>query len=121
MTANETERNDHPQWDADMASYLVASAASGLPLTAGEARIVQEQYSASADYYAAWPTWDLWDDSVPDGEYDYIPSRVAPDRSYVRPEEMTYLIEYCYSPWKNPAGVEMVDCDIVLDPSRWGT
>ncbi len=120
MMADEEERLEHREWYPDMASYLLAAAASGLPLTAAEARIVQEQYSAAVDHYQDWPYWDLWDDSVPDGTYSYKPSRDAAEMRHVRPEEMTYLIEYCYSPWKNPAGIELVDCEIVLDPVRWG-
>jgi len=120
MAADEEERLDHREWDPDMASYLLASASSGLPLPAAAARIVQEQYSAAVDHYQDWPYWDLWHDSVPDDTYEYKPSRDAAEKKHVRPEEMTYLIEYCYSPWKNPAGVELVDCEIVLDPSRWG-
>ena len=42
------------------------------------------------------------------------------DRIYVRPEELTFLVQYCASEWKNPATVELVDCDVVLDPTRWG-
>ena len=121
MMADEETKLDNPEWDADAASYLVAAAASGLPLTAAEVRLVQEQLSASADFFAPWPYWDLWDQSVPDGEYEYKPSRDGADGSrYVRPEELTYLMQYCYSPWRNPSTVELIDCEVVLDPSRWG-
>lgn len=122
MTADSEERLEHFEWDPDMASFLLASAASGLPLTGAEARVVQEQYAAAVEHYQDWPHWDLWDPSVPDGEYSYKPSRDDPeqDRKYVRPEELTYLLQYCYSPWRNAAGAEVVDCDVVLDPTRWG-
>jgi len=33
---------------------------------------------------------------------------------------MGYVLSYCWSPFKNPAGAAIVDCDIVNDPSRWG-
>jgi hypothetical protein len=136
MTADDTEREEHWEWDADVASFLLAAGASGLPLTAAEARIVQQEYSLSVDHYltpGAWRDeacqqgancWDLWDDSVPDGQYDYKPSRDDPDeaaqKKYVRPEELTYLLHYCYSPLRNPTSVDPVDCDVVLDPSSWG-
>jgi len=136
MVADDSEREEHWEWDADVATFLLAAAASGLPLTAAEAQIVQRELSLSVDHYlspSAWREepcqqgancWDLWDASVPDGQYDYKPTRDDPDevlqKKYVRPEELAYLLHYCYSPWKNPAGVEPVDCDVVLDPSRWG-
>lgn len=135
MTANEVERLEHWEWDADVASFLLAAGASGLPLTAAEARLIQREYGLSVDHYrspGAWRDepcqqgancWDLWDSSVPDGEYDYKPTRDDPDpateKKYVRPEELAYLLHYCYSPWKSPAGVEPVDCDVVLDSNRW--
>jgi len=121
MEADDSERLDHPEWDADMASYLLAAAAAGLPLTSREARIIQERYSLAVDHYLAWPYWDLYDASVPDGEYDYRPGRDQGEDRHVRPEEMAYIIEYCYSPFRNPAGVQLVDCEVVLDPARWGT
>jgi len=121
LTMADTEmRLEHSAWDADVASFLLAAAASGLPLTGAEARVVQEQYGASADHYGEWANWDLWDAAVPDGEHDYRPPRDGTDATHVRPEELTYLLQYCYSPWRNPATVELVDCNIVLDPSRWG-
>jgi hypothetical protein len=120
MMADQESKLEHPEWDADVASFLVAAAASGLPLTAAEVRHVQDVLSASADFFAPWPYWDLWDASVPDGEYDYLPSRDGAEGVYVRPEELTFLMQYCASPWKNPSTVELVDCDLVLDPSRWG-
>lgn len=121
MAADTEGPAEHPEWNPDMASFLLAAGASGLPLTANEARMVQQQYIASVDHYEAFPYWDLWSGDVPDGEYEYEPSRDGTDAKFVRAEEMTYLLEYCGSAWKNPASVDPVDCAIVLDPSRWGT
>jgi hypothetical protein len=121
IVADEQQMTDHPEWFADAASFLVAAAASGLPLTTEEARLIQEQYLLAIDHYGTWQYWDFWDASVPDGTYADKPSQEGEhgDR-YIRAEEMTYFIEYCNSFWKNPAGAEVVDCEIVLDPSRWG-
>jgi hypothetical protein len=33
---------------------------------------------------------------------------------------MAFFLEYCYSPFKDPAGAPFIDCDVVADPSRWG-
>ena len=121
MMAGEGNWEDYPEWDSDVASYLLVAATAGLPLTSAEARLVMEQYSLAADHYEAWGYWDLWDPSVPDGTLnDYKPSRSGPLGTVVRPTELAYLIEYCYSPFRNETGAELVDCDIVADPSRWG-
>ncbi|MBN2493819.1 MAG: hypothetical protein JXR96_04440 [Deltaproteobacteria bacterium] len=120
MMADESERQAHREWDSDCASFLVAAAATGLPLTADEARLVVAEYGAAVDHYAPWELWDLWDPAVPDGTYDYRPSRDGAERTVVRPTELAYLIEYCQSPWRNPTGAELIDCQIVLDPARWG-
>jgi len=111
---------NYPQWNADLAAFLTAAATAGLPLTSREARLVMEMYSKAVDYYSTWPYWDLWDDSVPDGVYNYKPGRDAPDGPVPRIEEMAYIIEYCFSPFKNPTTKEFVDCEIVADPDRWG-
>ncbi len=34
-------------------------------------------------------------------------------------EEIALVLEYCFSPFRNPAGAPLVDCDIVADPTRW--
>jgi hypothetical protein len=118
---DEAGRAADPDWDGNAAAFYLAAAASGLPLTAREARFVQEQYAAAADHYATWTLWDLWADSVADGEYDYIPSRNnAAGVSVVEPMALAYLVEYCASPWRAPNTVELADCSVVLDPSRWG-
>jgi len=61
---------------------------------------------------------------VPDGEVAYDPPRSGSvggePVSVVRPAEMSYLVEYCYSPFRNETGAWLADCDIVLDPNRWG-
>jgi len=111
---------EHAEWWADAAAYLVAAASGGLPLTDEEAQKVVEIYSFSVDHFAPWEYWDLWDESVPDGTYDYQPSRDGATGTAVRPEELAFILEYCWSPFRNPATAEFVDCDIVLDPTQWG-
>jgi hypothetical protein len=126
---DEEDKLDHREWDADVASQLLASATVGLPLKSSEARLIMEMYSGSADHYVTWDKWDPWADTVPDGAFDYKPDRngyVTPgdsesgERTYVRPTEIPYLLEYCYSPYRNPNGAELIDCDVIADPSRWG-
>lgn len=111
---------DDPAWPADVASYLFVAASSGLPLTSEEARHIAEQYSRSVDHYATWPNWDLWAPGVPDGVVAWEPDRNGDPYRYVEITEMTYPLEYCTSPWRNDTGAALLDCEIVLDPSRWG-
>lgn len=107
-------------WYADAASILLVSATAGLPLTSEETRLIHEEYGKAVDHYETWPNWDLWDPSVPDGVVEYKPSRYGELGNVVRPEELTYLIEYCYSPFRNETGAPLVDCEIIGDPNRWG-
>jgi hypothetical protein len=119
MAADTETRVENPEWDTDAAAFLLAAAASGLPLTEAEAALIREQYRAAIPFYQAWPLWDLWDASVPDGEHPSEPSRRDADGAfYVEAEELAFLLEYCRSPWR--AGAEVADCESVLDPARWG-
>lgn len=103
-------------WWSDAAAFLLAAAAAGLPLTDEEARLIRDQYGLSADHYGPYDKWDPWDASVPDGSHEYKPDRGPA----VRPTELGYLLEYCYSPLRNPAGARVVDCEVIADPERWG-
>ena len=120
---------DVAEWDADLAGFYLAAGASGLPLTSREARKIVDIYTLSAQYYRLFPYWDPWATSVPDGEFEYVPSRrytVDPENpdsevlQLIREDEIPFILEYCWSPLRNPNSVRFVDCDIVLDPSRWG-
>lgn len=107
---------DEPVWMADAAAFLLAAASAGLPLTGEEARLVQEQYLLTAEHYRGFGAWDPWDEAIEDGPFDYKPHRGLA----VRPTEIAYLLEYCFSPLRNPAGAPVVDCEIVADRARWG-
>lgn len=114
-------------WERDVALFLLRSAALGLPLTMREAALVQQYHLSTLqpEDYGAFPYWDLWDASVPDGEYSFRssapPSFHPPSGPEVlRAEDMASLVEYCGSPFRNPAGAQFVDCDIVLEVARWG-
>ncbi len=111
----------HPNWSSDVAEFLVQSASLGLPLTSLEARLVHTHWLKAVEAYEQFPRWDLWDPEVPDGEYPpnggFRPSR-APDGVDI--ESVALFLEYCFSPFRNPAGVAPVDCEVVRDPARWG-
>lgn len=103
-------------WESDIAVVLVTMATVGLPLTGDEARFVQEQYGLSVDHYSEFELWDPWAEGIEDGTFDYMPQRGVA----VRPTEIAHILEYCYSPLRNPASAEFVDCDVVADRARWG-
>jgi len=118
-------------WSSRLALLLVEAAAVGLPLTSREVRLVQRAWTLAAEDLEAFPNWDLWDPSVPDGTYDgwtnwdwWPPDRPLDEinrtsfRPVVRNEAvpvqwfaMPYL--YCASPFRNPAGESFVDCDLL--------
>jgi len=108
---------EHASWSKDMAILLVQSASFGLPLRAEEARRVQAHWTQAIAEFREWPNWDLWAETVLDGEY-----RLRPDESDagVPVEALTLFLEYCSSPFRNPVGAAFVDCDVVRDPTQWG-
>jgi len=109
-------------WERDVSLLLLEAAAVGLPLTSDEARQVQRFLVQTVAADETFPNWDLWSPSVPDGAYDFRSGfRPATTPATLRASDLAFLLEYCWSPFRNPAGVRFVDCDVVTDPSRWGT
>jgi hypothetical protein len=106
-----------PGWGGDLSHYLLRAASVGLPLTAAETRLIRDHYGAAADALAAWPYWDLWDSSVPDGDLPYNPGN---EGHWIAIENFAYFLEYCFSPFRNAAGAPLFDCEVVRDPTRWG-
>ena len=121
MMYKDPEISKQPTWWADAATFLVAAASTGFPLTSDEARMVVTEFSDAAEYYAAWPYWDPWAPSVPPGAVPIAPDSTAPTGAVPTWDAMPALVEYCYSPLRNPATAPMIDCDIVRDPAQWGT
>jgi hypothetical protein len=111
------------EWERDLAQLSIRAAAFGLPLNSREARWVIEDWSEAIDRFSTWPNWNLWDESVPDGPVSYRPSDMTVEEEveyrWARIEDLTFIFEYCWSPFKNPAGANFVDCDLVRDPTQW--
>jgi hypothetical protein len=105
------------RWFKEYAVMLVQAASVGLPLTWLEARIIQKQWSQAVDEFSTFKNWDPWASEVPDGKVNFRPR--ASDNG-INIQAITMFMEYCASPFKNPAGVKFVDCDIVKDMSKWG-
>lgn len=110
----EVPNSDEDVWWSDAAAFLLASAAAGLPLTDEEAQLIRQEYLASFEHYRQHPHWDPWA-GTEEGEFPYKPSRGVA----VRPTELAYLLEYCYSPFRHPAGARVVDCAVISDQARW--
>jgi hypothetical protein len=106
------------EWIRDVTSMALLGAAGGLPLTSREARYIIKYASAGIDERLKWQYWDLWDSSVPDGRHGYRP----PDNASLMfdMEDMAFLAEFCWSPFRNKTTVMPVDCEIIRDPAKWG-
>ena len=105
------------EWFKELAVLLVQSASVGLPLTWNEARLVHAQWTQAVADFETFTGWDPWDAGIPDGTVSVRPR--ASDGG-IDIEAVAMFLEYCNSPFRNPAGVPFIDCDIVKDPSKWG-
>ncbi len=119
------EEVSHTQgrWFRDMAINYIQAAASGYPLTATEVDEVQGFISRAVDQYAQFPNWNLWDAALDDGEYDWIPATSETDAKTVEQywlgsDSLGLVLEYCWSPFKNPAGQPLVDCELLLESMK---
>jgi len=110
-------QTDRENWNGDFAVFLIQAAATGVPLTSDEARLIHKYYGQTISAMQTWNRWDLWNSSIPDGTYNYRPDYLA--GTYIDSSELGLILEYCYSPLKNPAGVRFVDCDVVSDMNKW--
>ncbi len=109
------------EFDRDLASSLMQSLSLGYPLDEEEARMVMAYYERAVEKYNEWPHWNLWDASIPDGSYDYRPPNYGSDDGlyWIRIEDFPAFLDACWSPFRNPDGVQILDCDLVRDPSKW--
>jgi hypothetical protein len=113
-----------PRYTGDVAQLLVLAATYGLPLTAAEARLVMAQFTQAADHYQPYERWDLWSDTVPDGEYDVYPAResdpaAGPVKTHIWIPEMSNFFEYCASPVRAKGGAPFFDCELFTGPDAW--
>ena len=100
------------RWAGDLAVLLVQAAAAGYPLTHDEVRHVHAEYAKALALYEAFPHWNLWDSSHPDGLYEKRGGYRPDDRPHdIADYEMATFLMYCFSPFRNPAGAPLVDCD----------
>ena len=109
-------------WQKEITNWLITSASVGYPLTSDEARQIHDFYLRTIDEFETFPRWDLWDASVPDGVYNFRNGGMYPQHEDHRidVEYLAFVLEVCWSPFRNPASSPFVDCDIVKDPARWG-
>ena len=105
------------RWHSDLSVALVRAAALGYPLTHREVRLIHQYYGRAVERLSGWPYWDLWADGIPDGVYDYQPPNRAlgedgEEDHWIKVPDLAALVEYCASPFRNPAGVSPVDCEV---------
>jgi hypothetical protein len=117
---DESLSRSRSEWERDLAQLALRSAAFGLPLTSREARLIHQFWGRGVDEFSAWSYWNLWDAVHPDGTYPHRPGDADGADRWTRIEDMALVLEYCWSPLKNPAGAAFIDCDVVADPARWG-
>ena len=108
-------------WWRDLSVYLVQADAYGLPLRADEVRKIHQYYGASIDKMMAWPYWDPWAESVPDGELGGFrpPDCTGTGDSldcWFGVEDLAMVFHTCFSPFRNPSGSSWVDCALVRTP-----
>lgn len=96
------------KWNADAALFLVQAASCGLPLTYDEARMVQACFRQALLDMRKWRYWKFWSDSVDESSFP-----LKPEGQLIGPDEIAYLIEYCFSPFKNPDGAAFINKEIV--------
>lgn len=116
LSRADTDFKDVKGFKGDMAAYLFKAASQGVPLKNEEVRLIHQQYSLAIEDLIKWPYWDLWDPDIPDGQYPYEPRS---ERTHMSMEDMFYVFEYCFSPFRSKGGAKIVDCDIVKDSSKW--
>jgi len=107
------------EWENDIVQLAIRAAAYGYPLTSREARIIHEKWGMGVDEYSAWEYWDLWSPDHADGRLPIRPWNGNNGDRWAHIEDMVLPLEYCFSPLKNPAGAQFVDCDIIADPAQW--
>lgn len=112
---------DYTEWWPEVAQLLVLSAAYGLPLTGGEARLIQSLWLESTSFYEDSVCWDPWDSSIPEGTVcEVMPRRYAQtgdgeaSRAHIRIEEMLSPFEYCASPYRSTSGAMFINCDKLI-------
>jgi len=121
MLYQDPNRTKFAEFIPDAASYLLAAATAGLPLTSYEARLVMDEYTKAMDLYSTWEYWDPWASSVPNGGVPLTPSRwQSPTEPVIDWQEILYPFEYCYSPFRNVTTAPLLDCAVVADPLQWG-
>lgn len=105
-------------WHRDLATNLLQAAAAGYPLSVEEAGEIRKYIGRGIQEYQDYPAWDLWSESSGDGEIQWLPSSSKKGEDdqpicWTGPGDMGLALEYCWSPFRNPAGIAPVNCDII--------
>ena len=107
-------------WLRDIAVNWLQAVTAGYPLTHDEVRAIHTYALRAAEEYGEWENWDLWSDTVPEGEeLDVFPptSKTLEDgtkRYWFQHYVLGLFMEYCTGLYRNPEGAEIIDCDVFL-------
>jgi len=100
----------NPRWYPDLAVFLLQAASVGLPLKPEEVRLIHREFLKTISSFEKYKYWNP--KNLPEGRL----LSYKPDYSnLIRPEELGLVFEYCYSPFRNPLGEEVVDEDFLKD------
>ena len=105
-------------WFRDIAVNWLQAASAGYCLTSDEIRTIHTYALRAVEEYSRWENWDLWGDTVPEGEaLDVLPptNRTLEDGNRIdwfQPYVLGLFMEYCAGPYRNPDSPEVIDCDI---------
>jgi hypothetical protein len=110
------ERGEMPEnaLPGNVVQLVVESAFLGVPLTSREVRWLHGQIEeAAAGYDTTTPEWNVFDPSVPDGDYVLVPDGPGIDIT-----NLGLLLGSCVAPYLNPTGRPILDCDRVRERGR---
>jgi len=105
-------------WFRDITVNWLQSATAGYYLTSDEIRMIHTYALRAVEEYSQWEYWDLWAESVPEGEeLDALPptSKTLEDDSkiyWLQPYALGLFLEYCWGLYRNPDSPEIIDCNI---------
>lgn len=97
--------------DSDAAELLISSVNAGVPLTWREVRWLHARMEEAIESYqdpARAAATDLWNPATPDGTYPW-----DLDARGIAHRYLGAVLGACASPWRNPTGKPVLDCERV--------
>ena len=98
---------------SDLAVFLLKAASVGLSLSQEQVKVIRDEFLKAINYYRKFSRWDLRDENVPDGTYGPIGGYKPFREDIIRIEELGFLLEYCYSPYKQTQ--EIINNNLLME------